>query len=43
MTPEESIHIDEIRQAYFEKCADFKDEMIRYLEHYKPKHLIHEK
>lgn len=42
MTAEESIQCDEMRQAYFDKCADFREEVARFLEHYTPKHHTHE-
>lgn len=37
MTAEESVRFYEVRQAYFDKCEDFKDEVRLFFEHYKPR------
>lgn len=37
MTAEESVRFYEVRQAYFDKCEDFKDEVRKFFENYKPK------
>ena len=38
MTPEESVQFYEDRQAYFDKCEDFNQEVLRWFEEeYQPK------
>lgn len=42
MTAEEFIQCDKMRQAYFDKCADFCEEVARFLEHLTHKYHTHE-
>lgn len=41
MTPEESVRFYEDRQAYFDKCEAFKEEVRKFFENYKPKNITH--
>ena len=41
MTAEESVRFYEDRQAYFDKCEDFKEEVRKFFENYKPKNITH--
>lgn len=38
MTEQERSEYYANRQAYFEKCHDFKERLERFFENYKPKH-----
>ena len=37
MSAEESVKFYEVRQAYFDKCEAFKEEVRKFFENYKPK------